>query len=90
MIIDTGDARESSGDTDALVRELHDALVHLRDLPIQGTHRLGTLIGQPTPLAPMSLRQLLLDAIERLRPPSYVAAGAPRWRRYRYLRLRYV
>lgn len=90
MITDTGDVRDGSGDTDVLVRELHDALVHLRDLPIQGTHPLGTLIGQPSPLAPIALRQLLLDAIERLRPPSHVEATAPRWRRYRYLRLRYV
>ena len=87
MIEATSDAHGHRGDSEAVLRQLHDALTHLRDLPILGTHPLGSLIGQPTPLA---LRQILLDAIEALRPPSHVAASAPRWRHYRYLRLRYV
>lgn len=90
MIDETSDTSSSLGDEEAFVRELHDALAHLRDLPIHGTHPLGSLIGQPRPLGPLALRQVLLDAIETLRPPAHVVTSAPRWRRYRYLRLRYV
>lgn len=79
-----------SGDAEVFLRELHDALTHLRNLPIYTAHPLGALLGQSTSVAPLALRQIILDAIENLRPPPHVAAGALRWRRYQYLRLRYV
>lgn len=72
------------------LQELHDALLHLRDLPLRHSHPLGRRLGQSEPISPTALQQVLLDAIERLRPPSRIAPDAPRSRRYRYLILRYV
>lgn len=72
------------------LRELHDALAHLRDLAVRADHPLSKLLGQLEPPAPPALRRLLLEAIDRLQPPPHVADNAPRWRRYRYLQLRYV
>lgn len=81
-------------DAPSFLRELHDALAHLRQLPFQASHPLATMLGTShashAPLTPQALRQALLDAIERLRPPPHVAPDALPWRRYRYLRLRYV
>ncbi len=81
-------------DAASFLHELHDALAHLRQLPFQASHPLATMLGTSTasraPLTPQALRQALLDAIERLRPPPHVAPDALPWRRYRYLRLRYV
>jgi CheY-like chemotaxis protein len=72
------------------LQELHDALLHLRDLPFRRTHPLSRRIAPSSPPSTSTLQQFLLDSVERLRPPSYVAFDSPRWRRYRYLKLRYV
>lgn len=72
------------------LQELHDALLHLRDLPFRRTHPLTRRISPASPLSTSGLQMLLLDAVERLQPPFYVALDSPRWRRYRYLKLRYV
>lgn len=72
------------------LQELHDALVHLRDLPLRHSHPLGRRLNPSEPISPSALQRALLDAIERLRPPARIAPDAPRSRRYRYLTLRYV
>ncbi len=72
------------------LQELHDALLHLRDLPFRRTHPLTRRISPASPLSTSDLQKLLLDAVERLQPPFHVAQDSPRWRRYRYLKLRYV
>ena len=79
----------SSENIEDLLRELHDALSQLNELPVRQGHPLARLLGSPTP-SPGQLRQTLLSAIERMKPADYVRADAPRWRRYRYLKLRYV
>lgn len=73
-----------------LLRELHDALVHLHDLPMQRRHPLCELLNSSAPLTAARLRDLLLDAIEQLKPPPTVMPDSPRWRPYRYLKLRYL
>lgn len=84
------DGLESPVEPDVLLRELHDALVHLHDLPMQRRHPLCGLLNYSPTITTAQLRDLLLDAIERLKPPSTVAPDSPRWRPYRYLKLRYL
>jgi CheY-like chemotaxis protein len=85
-----GGGLDPSIEAAVFLQELHDALAHLRELPLRRSHPLGRHLGEPAPVGPAQLQRLLLDAIERLRPPAPVAADSPRWRRYRYLQLRYV
>lgn len=76
--------------TEDYLRELHDALAHLRDLPLRESHPLCQIIEHRSPITTAQLQRHLLQAIEELRPPDLVAPDAPRARRYRYLKLRYV
>lgn len=69
---------------------LHDALLHVHELPFQRTHPLCDALAATPPLTPSALQQLLTDALVRLQPPPHVDPTAARWRRYRYLQLRYV
>ncbi|MGH2461186.1 MAG: response regulator [Chloroflexota bacterium] len=75
---------------ETLLRELHDALVHLHDLPMQHRHPLCGLLNSSAPMTAVRLRDLLLDAIEQLKPPLTVTPDSPRWRPYQYLKLRYL
>ncbi len=77
-------------ETEVLLQELHDALFHLRELPLRRGHPLCRRLGQTTPLSPVALHALLVDGIESLRPAAPVGMDSPRWRRYRYLTLRYL
>jgi len=84
------DEAELVVEPDVLLRELHDALSHLYDLPLQRRHPLCGLLNYSPPITPTRLRDLLLGGIERLKPPSSVTPDSPRWRPYRYLTLRYL
>jgi len=84
------DPVEDSVEADVVLQELHDALTHLRELPFRRAHPLCRRLGLPTPISTADLQQQLLDTIEQLHPPPHVGADLPRWRRYRYLKLRYV
>lgn len=90
MAIAGFDGPEPLAEPDVLLRELHDALAHLHDLPAQRRHPLCGLLTYSPPITPARLRDLLLGAIENLKPPSTVAQDSPRWRSYRYLQLRYL
>lgn len=72
-------------------QHVRDALAHLYDPPRLQNHPLAELLGvaRPSMGRPPSLGQLLLDAIEQLRPPTQVQPDAPSWRRYHVLALRY-
>lgn len=85
-----GDQSAESVEAEVFLQELHDALSHLRDLPFRRSHPLCPRLGHPVPVSTAALQQTLLDAIERLHPPSAVTADAPRARRYHYLKLRYA
>ena len=76
---------------DVLGRHVRDALAHLYDQQYLRKHPIGSLLLDPQQAASADgLRQLLLDAIEQLRPPEPCPPTAPTWRQYRYLILRYV
>jgi CheY-like chemotaxis protein len=77
-------------DLEIFLQELHDALRHLYELPVRRTHPLCHRLETNEPVSPARLREILLNAIEGLRPPPHIATDTPRWRRYRYLYLRYV
>jgi CheY-like chemotaxis protein len=72
---------------------VRDALLHLYDVGYLQTHPLLTLVEQPAGGGATSgprLRQVLLDAIEALRPSPDVAPTARAWRLHHILELRYV
>ncbi len=77
-------------EAEVFLQELHDALAHLRELPVRRGHPLCRRLGKRSPVSTTALHHLLLNAIEQLRPAPQVEPDAPRWRRYHYLRLRYV
>lgn len=66
-------------------------LAHLHDYAYLQTHPLARLLVQPwRPAAAAALRQLLLEAIQQLRPPAEMPHQEAAWRCYRLLHLRYV
>src|SRR5437867_2135699 len=70
---------------------VRDALAHLFDRSRLRAHPLGRLLLDPDAPAPAdALRQLLLDAVEQIRPPEPCPPSSPAWRPYRYTVLRYV
>jgi CheY-like chemotaxis protein len=76
---------------ETLVGYLQDALAHLYERPHLDGHALGPIVfGTKASVSGDKLRRLLLDAIERLRPAPSCPPGAPAWRSYRFLVLRYV
>ncbi|HEX5414702.1 MAG TPA: response regulator [Chloroflexota bacterium] len=84
------DAAELLVEPDVLLREIHDALSHLHDLPLQRRHPLCGLLNYSPPITPARLRDLLIEGIEQLKPPLSVPPDSPRWRGYRDLTLRYL
>lgn len=81
---------DDSLESEVFLQELHDALVHLRELPLRRGHPLCRRLDPVSSITPFELQQLLLDAVERLRPMAPLGSDAPRSRRYRYLKLRYL
>jgi CheY-like chemotaxis protein len=72
-------------------RLVREALSRLDDRPCLQVHDLGRLLGGPNrPLSAQALRLLLLQTIEELQPLKLTSEHGVLWRRYRYLRLRYV
>lgn len=73
---------------------VRDALLHLYDATYLQTHPLAQLVDAPPGGAIVTrgkcLLQVLLDAIESLRPADGTSAGSHAWRSYRLLELRYV
>src|SRR5579885_1024719 len=79
-------------DQTQLIKDLHDALIHLYDLPY--------LLNNPLARASVDsghaessgriLRRLLLDAIQELKPPAQSPHESVAASRYEFLHLRYV
>ena len=72
---------------------MHEALNCLYDSPYLQTHPLGNVLtGETTGTLQRSqtLRRVLLEAIQAMRPGSGVPAQSPDWRAYRILELRYI
>ena len=84
------DPEPQVADLAAFTRLVHDAYQHLHDRAYLENHPLITLVGGASPTAPARLHQLLIDALEWLRPLGTVPPGSVEWRRYRHLQLRYL
>ncbi len=72
---------------------VRDCLSNLYDPGYLQTHPLAELLvssAMPRATSAQCLRQIILDAIETLRPPDRVAFGQPQWQHYRLAWLRYV
>jgi len=72
-------------------RYVREVFAHLDDRLYLRSHPLTKLLaprGQAG--SPEELRRALVGAIEELRPPAPILRRSPGWRRYRYLRRRYV
>jgi non-specific serine/threonine protein kinase len=72
-----------------------DALAHLYDPAALQRHPLAGAPAAPGGAGPSAdagraLRQRLLEAVARFRPPTKVAEASGAWRRFRLLELRYV
>lgn len=78
-------------DREQFSRYVREALAHLYDQTLLDTHPLGTLLA-PDGESPAagSLQQILVEAIQQLKPPHNSPQYLPRWRRYRHLYLRYL
>jgi len=73
------------------LRYVEQALSLLHDRSYLQTHPLARLLGEPgRPLSAESLHRLLIEEIEALRPLEPAPSRGATWRRYHYLRLRYV
>jgi CheY-like chemotaxis protein len=67
------------------------ALAHLYDPDVLRTHPLLAMLGLSTRANPQAaLRDLLLSAIEAMRPPAAVPVSSRAWRVYKVLQCRYV
>jgi CheY-like chemotaxis protein len=86
-------AEERGTELEDLDRQVRDALAHLYDLAHLQTHPLARRLkeqrGGPAATG-IALRQELLDAIERFRPPPGTPTSSKAYRRYRVLELRYI
>lgn len=76
----------------SLVKEIHDALAHLYDLPYLLSHPLvyAVVMSGRTESPGRALRRLLLDAIQELKPPAESPHDSVAVARYQFLHLRYV
>lgn len=78
-------------DRTTFFEHVRDAFAHLHDLSYLRRHPLARLLaGADKTLYGDGLRRVLLDAIEQLKPPPDAPSDSVSWRRYRYLRLRYL
>jgi predicted ATPase len=85
----------AGGGPGGFVQQVRDALAHLYDPAALRRHPLAEALAPPPGAAPAAdagraLRQRLLDAIARLRPPAKAGEASRAWRRHRLLELRYV
>jgi hypothetical protein len=73
---------------------VHDALSRLYDSHYLQKHPLSKILVDDTEAATLmpsqSLRRVLLEAIQAMRPESGTPAQSPDWRSYRVLELRYI
>lgn len=86
-------SQERMTDPDRLVPYLEHALLHLYDVAHLETSPLVDLLGLRYGIAEeavVSLRGLLREAIESLRPDSSIPFSRPEWLSYRLLSLTYV
>jgi CheY-like chemotaxis protein len=87
-------AGSSSPDRQAFSNWVHEALNRLYDSPYLQTHPLAALLrvdeADAPPRRSQTLRRVLLEAIESMRPTAGVPAQSPDWRAYRILELRYI
>jgi len=74
------------------IRDVHDALVHLYDLPYLSSHRLveAVVVRRHAEAPGRALRRLLLDVIQDLKPPAESPHDSVAAARYQFLHLRYV
>jgi CheY-like chemotaxis protein len=88
----TDATRDDVIDADAFEEMVHSALSHLYDHAYLLRHPLARAIEAhgPAEYRANSLRRLLLDSIQDLKPPREVSSDSPAWRHYQYLYLRYV
>lgn len=79
-----------AADRAAFALHVREALGHLHDLPFLARHSLAALTPAGTAARGAAVRQLLMEAIDALKPPAAAPADTPAWRQHRLLRLRYV
>ncbi len=78
-------------DRETFLRHVSDALKHLDDPFRLDTHPLARLVlTRDEAATPGTIRRVLLDAVERLRPDGSPSPQSTRWRQYRHLIMRYV
>lgn len=78
-------------DRASFAQSVRDLFVHLDDSPYLRGHPLAKLLAAPGEQgSPEALRRVLVDVIEELRPSDPILPRSRGWRRYRYLRRRYV
>lgn len=79
-------------DRETFDEHVHEALVHLYDLPYLQRSPLLAMLGWRTRdgAGGTALHRTLLETIERLKPPRDVSPDAVAWKTYRSLVLRYV
>jgi len=81
----------SAVDRESFGRLVAEALAHLYDGPFLQSHPLGELlVGGASEATLTGLQRLLLETVETLKPPPITAPESPNWRRYQYIRRRYV
>jgi len=69
---------------------VYELLSHLADSALLEEHPVAKTLTSGGSRRGQALRALLIDALERLKPPPGTPAGDPAWRPYSALRLRYV
>ncbi len=79
-------------DQTEIIKDIHDALMHLYDLPYLMSHRLVQAVVAPGHAESPGriLRRLLLDAIQEIKPPAESPHDSVAASRYEFLHLRYV
>ena len=86
-------ASPTSPDRETFVGWVHEALSRLYDSQYLQAHPLAGLLAADeagVPRRSQTLRRVLLDAIQSMRPAAGVPAQSPDWRAYRILELRYI
>jgi hypothetical protein len=90
-VYDPAGVEPASVDRETFFAHIRDALPHLHDRPYLQRHPICSLLAQTTERpAAEAIYRALLDAIDHLQPLGTVQSYAPEWRRYQYLRLRYL
>ena len=75
----------------AFVESVADALAHLYDSAYLASHAVGRHLSRDgSQLLPHMVHCLLVQAVERLRPQAGSPTSSAAWRRYHYLRFRYL